>query len=254
MELRKHLELEREYHEGHDELRDTSSLIRAVYSSGIFEEAENYHLDSLGELQGAQVLDYGCGGGWGSRRLQARGACVVGFDISTARLREAQTRVESDASMEAVDFAMCAAEQLPFADCSFDAVFGQQILHHLELKLAIPEIVRVLRPGGRASFLEPLIHNPLLEGYRRLTPHLRSPTEKALSMKQLDQIGSHFSSYTHKEFCLLAVAPVLLEAVFSQRRLLKKMRYWLQRVDHKLVDALPVLGRYYWETVITVER
>ncbi len=44
-------------------------------------------------------------------------------------------------------------------------VLGKQILHHLDMTQAVPEIARVLRPGGRAVFLEPLIHNPLLEGY-----------------------------------------------------------------------------------------
>ena len=68
-------------------------------------------------------------------------------------------------------------------------------------------IARVLRPGGRAVFLEPLIHNPILEGYRRLTPHLRSPTERALSMRDVATIGSHFCSCQHQEFILLAILP-----------------------------------------------
>ncbi|MBC8262803.1 MAG: hypothetical protein H8E47_01580 [Anaerolineales bacterium] len=124
----------------------------------------------------------------------------------------------------------------------------------MELDAAIPEIVRVLRPGGKAVFLEPLIHNPLLEGYRRLTPHLRSPTERALSMHDLQRIGTHFGWWTHKEFCLLAVFPALVEALTSKSPALTRWRLWLQKVDRKLVGAVPFVGRYCWETVITLER
>ena len=143
---------------------------------------------------------------------------------------------------------------LPFRDGAFDAVLGKQILHHLDLKIAIPEIARVLRPGGRAVFLEPLIHNPLLEGYRRLTPHLRSPTERALSMHDLQRMGAHFRRCTHQEFCLLAVLPALVEALAGKRPALTRWRLWLQKVDRRLVDTVPFIGRYCWETVITLER
>jgi hypothetical protein len=67
----------------------------------------------------------------------------------------------------------------------------------------------VLRPGGRAVFLEPLIHNLILEGYRRLTPHLRSPTERALSMRDIAAMSSHFRSSSHQEFILFSILLVL---------------------------------------------
>jgi len=61
---------------------------------------------------------------------------------------------------------------------------------------------------------------------RHLTPHLRSPTERALSMADIAWMGSHFRGY----------------------------RRGLQAVDRKLLAAAPALGRFYWETVITCER
>ena len=254
MNSKQRLQLERQYHESEDKARGASSLLRGVYYSGLFGEAECYHLEALGDVRGAHVLDYGCGGGWSAARLRARGARVTGFDISRTRLAEARGHLFSGSSGPRVYLVQCAAERLPFADATFDAVFGKQILHHLELDDTIPEIVRVLRPGGKAVFLEPLIHNPLLEGYRRLTPHLRSPTERALSMQDLQRIGAYFRRWSHKEFCLLAVLPALAESLTSKRPPLMRLRLWLQKVDRKLVDAVPFVGRYYWETVITLER
>lgn len=45
------------------------------------------------------------------------------------------------------------AEELPFEDCSFDLVVGHAVLHHIpDVELAIREVLRVLRPGGRFVF------------------------------------------------------------------------------------------------------
>jgi hypothetical protein len=111
-----------------------------------------------------------------------------------------------------------------------------------------------VQPGGRAVFLEPLIHNPLLEGYRRLTPHLRSPTERALSMGQIAWMGSCFRSCRHREFILFSILPALAAALARKAGALDAWLPRLQRLDHRLLAAVPALGRYCWETVITFER
>ena len=130
----------------------------------------------------------------------------------------------------------------------FDAVLGKQILHHLDLGVAIPEIVRVLRPGGRAVFLEPLIHNPLLEGYRRLTPHLPQPHRAG---------AQHGRPGTHRR----AFQPVGTSGILPLRRPPGPVRRthaaparpcgrasaWLGRLDRRLMAAAPVVGRYAWE-------
>lgn len=247
-------QLEQQWHDSEDFARDDSSLIVGVYASPVFQEAEAYHLAALGDVAGRHVLDYGCGTGGTTVQLLGRGARVTGFDISVTRLQEARQRVADEPGGAATGLLRCAAEMLPFEDGAFDAVLGKQILHHLDLKLAMPEIARVLRPGGRAVFLEPLVHNPLLEGYRRLTPHLRSPTERALNMNDIAAAGSHFHSYRHQEFILLAILPVLAAALARKRGALDGWRRRLQTVDRKLLAAWPGLGRYYWETVITFER
>lgn len=254
MDLDQRQQLEREWHETEDKSRDENQLIVDVYASSLFREAEDYQLDALSPIDGTTVLDFGCGTGESSGRLRQRGAIVVGFDISRTRLSEANAHSQASGNGPSASFLLCAAETLPFADASFDAVYGKQILHHLDLEIAIDEVVRVLRPGGRAVFLEPLIHNPLLEGYRRRTRHLRSPTEKALSMRDLQRMGTRFRRWEHREFILFSVLPVLMEAMTSKKRVLTRLQERLQVFDRKLIGVIPFLGRYCWETVVVLER
>jgi ubiquinone/menaquinone biosynthesis C-methylase UbiE len=160
MRVERKLQLEQQWHESDHFARDDNSLIVGVYASPVFAEAEAYHLAALGDVAGQRVLDYGCGSGGTTAQLLAQGAQVTGFDISLTRLQNARQRVAGERGGAATGLAQCAAETLPFADGAFDAVLGKQILHHLDLKIAIPEIARVLRPGGRAVFLEPLTPAP----------------------------------------------------------------------------------------------
>ena len=61
------------------------------------------------------------------------------------------------------------------------------MLHHLDLSYAVPELRRLLKPGGRVLAMEALNYNPLFKLYRRSTPHMRTEFEKEhiLSLKDL---------------------------------------------------------------------
>jgi len=253
-EINDRTEKERRFHESDDILRDKNRLIWGLYESGVFDEAETYLLDLFGDIQGNDVLDFGCGSGGTMHRLLERRAIVTGFDLSFSRLELARRWYKVDMNPIRGKLVQASAELLPFADASFDIVIGKQILHHLDLDLAAVEVRRILRPGGRAAFLEPLIHNPLLEGYRRLTPHLRSPSEQALAMSDLRRFGDHFTGWEHREYCLFSILPALMEAVTKPNPLWRIPRRWLQRLDRRLAYTFPAIGRYYWETVIILER
>ena len=122
------------------------------------------------------VLEYGCGTGSYAFSLAKRGAKVTGVDISEVAIALAKERA-AEMGVEDVSFHVMDAEQMQLEDNSFDAACGTGILHHLRLHQALKELARTLKPGGSATFIEPMGHNPAINLFRRLTPSLRAKDE-----------------------------------------------------------------------------
>ncbi|MGH2711821.1 MAG: methyltransferase domain-containing protein [Actinomycetota bacterium] len=115
-------------------------------------------LQALGEVRGTHVLELGCGAAQWTAELAKRGARVTGIDVSSAQLGLAQKHLAD----KGVDAALVqgSAEELPLRDVTFDLVMCDHgALSFAEPHAAIPEVARVLKPGGRLAFS---IHSPLL--------------------------------------------------------------------------------------------
>ena len=147
----------------------------------------------LGAVRGKGVLDYGCGHGMAAVVLARAGARVSAFDLSPGYVAEAEHRAAVNGV--SAEFRTADAEHLPYADNSFDAVWGNAILHHLDLHRAGAELHRVLKPGGVAIFCEPWGGNPLLSFARRRLPYPgkgRTPDERPLARRDLAPLRVHF--------------------------------------------------------------
>ena len=94
------------------------------------------------------ALDAGCGTGFLTFELAARGHRVIGVDFAPAMLGEARRKAAERGGP--VRFEQADAEQLPFTSGRFDLVISRHLLWTLaHPKAAIDEWIRVLRPGGR---------------------------------------------------------------------------------------------------------
>ncbi|MEM7204196.1 MAG: class I SAM-dependent methyltransferase [Planctomycetota bacterium] len=111
-------------------------------------------LELLGDLRGKTVLDVGTGTGFLSIAMALRGARVLSIDVSEEALFRARRRAQRNRVDDRIQLLQCDCAALALPDDAVDAVVGNFILHHLELEPAAREIARVLRPGGRACFLE----------------------------------------------------------------------------------------------------
>lgn len=202
------------------------------------------------ELDGKHVLDYGSGDGEFSFELARRGALVEGIDISES-LVELATRKIPD-GIPRPRFSVRDAHATGFPDASFDYVFGNGILHHLELEKAYREVARVLKPGGQSFFMEPMEHHPLAVLLRKATPTVRTVDEKPLSLEQIEMAGRFFDKFRHTEHYVLAVlaAPVHLASKSAAFWVIK----WLDTVDRAMIRILPALRRYAWQSMLEMGK
>ncbi len=118
------------------------------------EPAHSLMLDMVALKPGERVLDVACGTGLVSLRVAEmvgpRGA-VVGTDISGAMV-EAARRCAAGRGLDNASFERGDAEQLPFADATFDAaVCGLGLMYVPDPVKALCEMRRLVRPGGRAA-------------------------------------------------------------------------------------------------------
>jgi SAM-dependent methyltransferase len=94
---------------------------------------------------GQHVLEIGCGSGCDLLQFARHGAIATGVDISERHIQLARDRV---GGLAVVKYG--SACRLPFADGSFDYVYTHGVIHHIDTPdLAVQELLRVLRPGGR---------------------------------------------------------------------------------------------------------
>ena len=199
----------------------------------------------FGDCAGKRVLEYGCGPGSKSFELARAGAKVTGIDISPVAIEIARERARAEGVEEATTFEVMDAEQTTFPDGSFDLIVGGAILHHLDLDRAYPEIARLLAPGGRAVFIEPLGHNPVINWYRKRTPEQRTPDEHPLLNRDLAQARRHFRRVGVWYYHLTAIAA----APFARTPLFAPLLAALSALDRALL-RIPPLRPWAWISVL----
>ncbi len=197
---------------------------------------------ALGDLRGKRALDYGCGHGMAAVTMARAGAEVAAFDLSPGYVDE--TRRRAAANRVAVRGVVADGEHLPFPAASFDAVWGNAVLHHLDLDRAAAELNRVLAPGGVAVFCEPWCGNPLLNYARRRLPYPgkhRTPDEQPLRPADLDPLRRQFPGLSVTGYQLLGMAGRVWKPLGR-----------LGALDRPLTRAVPALENWCRYVVIVL--
>jgi SAM-dependent methyltransferase len=134
-----------EYQATHGPQLDVGDLVWGTWS---IPESE---VRALGEIEGKDILELGCGAARWSIELAKRGARPVGLDNSSRQLEHAR-RLSAEAGL---DFRLvhASAEDVPLPDASFDIVFSDHGgLSWCDPHAAVPEAARLLRPDGLLVF------------------------------------------------------------------------------------------------------
>ncbi len=229
---------------------------------------ENRHiLGRLGSVRGLKLLDVGCGAGESAVYFSLLGAEVTAIDISPKMLEVA----ERTARLHSVKpiLAVMPADDMTFPDASFDVVYGANVLHHVDKVRCLDHVARVLKPGGRGAFMDPLAHNPVINVYRRMASAVRTEDERPLTMGDLRFFRERFREVEHAEFWFFALW-IFLRFYLVERVDPARERYWkkiltdherlaptflrLSRWDERTLRWLPFLRRYCWNIVVLVTR
>ncbi len=246
------LAVERSFHDRQAQERSSSfdDLKRLYFADDAYLDHETWirpAMDRLGGVSGLPVLDYGCGHGMAAVVLARRGARVTAFDLSPGYLREASRRAQYNGT--SIEFVHADAERLPFAGGSFARVWGNAILHHLDMRRAARELHRVLQPGGIAVFCEPWGENVLLSWARRRLPYAgkeRTPDEEPLCRRHLPSLREVFPALEIEGYQFLSMA----------RRVLRPGRLvsGLEWCDARLLRWSPSLSRFCRYVVLTLRK
>jgi SAM-dependent methyltransferase len=97
-------------------------------------------------VEGQRILDLGTGTGFLARRFAGQGAAVSAIDVSAGQIEAARKLADEEGLT--IDFRVAPAEEAPFADGSFDAITANQAWLYFDKAKAIPEVERLLVPGG----------------------------------------------------------------------------------------------------------
>ena len=216
------------------------SQAAAYLSSAV--HAQGADLDALAALvkdQGrARVLDLGCGAGHVSFNVAVRAQDVIAYDLSSEML-DVVVRTASERGLRNVVTRKGVAEQLPFANESFDYVLSRYSAHHWhDFDAALREVSRVLKPGGIGGFVDAVSPGaPLFDTYLQAVELLRDP--------------SHVRNYSRAEWDAAMVRAGLRPQSVSVYCLRLDFASWVERMGTpKLhVDAIRALQATSSESV-----
>jgi ubiquinone/menaquinone biosynthesis C-methylase UbiE len=257
--LERRKESERTFHDfvrGED-LRSSSRLDYYTSNMAFYSVVRKSRAAVLAWLQenarDKEVLDFCCGEGRMSLEMAGLGARrVVGIDLSRVSLDNAVRRCREAGLSKRISFCLMDGENMGFTDATFDLIHESGALHHLRLGRAYAEMARVLKPEGRCICIEALRHNPIIQYYRRRTPHLRTQWEAAniLGRREIIEARRFFGVIRPQGFFHLAT---LAAVPFRKRPRFHVLLSMLERIDDVILKA-PLLRWAAWQAVFVLEN
>lgn len=263
----KSLEKERQFHDRWAAAIDVDGICVRDYFEACTAPENRFILQQLGDVRGKYLLDLGCGAGENSVYFAGKGARCVAADYSPGMVEVALQLAQKN-GVE-VEGRTVNAMALDFSDNTFDIVYAANLLHHIpDPKIALQEMHRVLKPGGKACFWDPLKHNPVINVYRRMATEVRTEDEMPLDIKIVDYVRSRFSRVCYDTFWLTSLW-IFLKFYLVEKVNPNQERYWkkiiieqerlkpeyqrLEKID-VVLKKIPGLKRMCWNLAVVATK
>ena len=202
--------------------RAWTTLARAGYD--VYRDHHNTpaFFEMLPDVAGLNGIDIGCGEGYNTRLLAARGALVTAVDFASEFVRVAVAE-----RVDGIRYAVADALRLPFADGSFDfATAFMSLMDVAGPERVLPEVARVLRPGG---FLQFSIVHPCFAPLQRRV--VKDSAGKPLAI----EVARYFDRADGEvERWIFSAAPADAKAglpLFEVPRFHRPLSEWLNAID-----------------------
>jgi ubiquinone/menaquinone biosynthesis C-methylase UbiE len=261
------LKRERQFHDAWAAAIDVDGIKVADYFEACTAPENRFILRQMGDIRGKLLLDLGCGAGENSVYFAKQGARCVATDYSPGMV-EVALQLAAANGVE-IEGRTANAMALDFPDNTFDLVYASNLLHHIpDPKIALKEMHRVLKPGGKACFWDPLKHNPVINVYRRMATEVRTEDEMPLDINIVNYIQSLFSETVYDTFWI-ATLWIFLRFYLIEKADPNKERYWkkiiieqerlapiylqLEKFD-SLVKKIPLMKRFAWNIAVVAQK
>ena len=214
-------------------------------------------IELLGKVRGKRILDCGFALGHLGVFLAAKDASIHGFDISSEMVKVARANAQRNGTNEKCNFLCCSFEDLAYRDISFDLAVGSYVLHHVDIERAVKELCRVLKPGGRAIFIETWGRNPLLLLARKYLvgklgiAKYGTEDEHPITQKDIREMERVFSEVRlyFPEFVFFKKAGT---NIFRWKKSTRIITDVLVRMDNFVTHRFPIFNQYGYRCIITL--
>jgi SAM-dependent methyltransferase len=266
--MNENLDNEREFHDEWARSTDPNSV--DVYGAWeVLATPETFWIkEHLGDLSGLSVLDLGCGLGEGAVFFALQGANVTASDLSPEML-EITRKVAELHRVSLTTVVASATDLSSFGAASFDVVYGANMLHHVDIKACLNEVFRVLKPGGRAAFWDPVQYNPVINIYRKMASGVRTDDEHPLRTADV-RFARHLFGKSEIRFFWLTATAIFIRFYLVDKIAPSEGRYWkliidrrskhakflrrAHRVDSLILKLIPPLKWWCWNIAMVLTK
>lgn len=251
------LENEIEMYDGAEVSDDTGEIElwdKVIFPNIIRKREMNIIFDVIASAKPRTILDLGCGGGWLSKILSARGYHTIGIDISASLIKTA-----TKAAPKSVGFLIGDCMNLPFNNNTFDLIIGMGVLHHLDIDRTLVECHRVLNKNGSVLIMEPNALNPLMAiGRRLVSMDVCTEDEKPFvpSTFKNGVVKSGFKIKSIEYLFPYSFSAAYLSGKIESRTYQKFIRMMLPVIEgsEKVIENIPLIGKMSSTIVAVIQK